>query len=480
MLLTIPFLQIANSIMLKSEDEVEMQTNPMALISQNAIVKPVSIGKHALEMKSMSPRCEDFDMQERQTEYFETDADGKRIILAQNSSILSCFLLVSTMIGSGILNQPFVFKQSGIIGALLGYTLAIWATWYSLLVITHVGVEHQVYEYAALAEKAFQVAGTRTVDVAIVINSFGALLGYVLIIGETMSKFFTRWGCTAEICNLYGTTIMFITVFVLPICLLRQFGHLAIYSIFSIFTITLVLGLVTIGGPIRTRNDHIGENVILLDPLGSLQSLGSIIFALGCLPANFQVYVAARKQDRNMNSWCHITGQAVAYGAIMLLAMGMAGYLSFRGSTNGNILTNFTSNSFDFFKFMVVCHIIVYIPVDFIVMRYSVVTLFWNRKSETLSLVTHVVLTVGLLALCVAFILIMLSKGLAAGEAFSLTLNVTGGIGGSLTGFIMPGMIYLKLMPEDSKYYFESKVLIGVGALTMVLVLISTILELRK
>ena len=68
-----------------------------------------------------------------------------------------------------------------------------------------------------------------------------------------------------------------------------------------------------------------------------------------------------------------------------------------------------------------------------------------DKKAETLSLWLHVAITVVLLTICTAFILIMLSQGLAAGEAFTLTLDLTGGVGGSFTGFIMPSAIYLKV-----------------------------------
>jgi hypothetical protein len=37
-----------------------------------------------------------------------------------NSKYLTTFLLLNTMIGSGILNQPYVFYESGFIGAVSG------------------------------------------------------------------------------------------------------------------------------------------------------------------------------------------------------------------------------------------------------------------------------------------------------------------------------------------------------------------------
>jgi solute carrier family 38 (sodium-coupled neutral amino acid transporter), member 11 len=441
-------------------------------------VANLPLSDNGIEMGTMDDsEPEDFT---RETDYFERDADGNQIKLASNSSALTIFLLLNTMIGSGILNQPFVFRNSGIFGALIGFVLATFATWLSLNIVTDVGIHVHVLEYSGLAKKAFNEVGIMLVDVFIVINAFGALMGYILIIGETMHNLLLGWGCTNSVCDVTPITSLFVTFLVLPLCLFRQFGHLAIVSVFSITTITLVLGLVTIGAPIRTRNDNIGVSPTLLHPMGSLQSIGSIIFALSCLPANFQAYVAADKKVRNMASWKRVTFYTVSIGASMCCIMGIAGYMSFRDKTEGDILSNFTTRAFDFFKFMVVMHLVAYIPVDFVVMRYSIVKIALNKKAETLSLPVHVVLSIFLLVLCTAAILLMLSAGFTAGAAFSLTLDLTGGVGGSFTGYIMPSAIYLKLMPEDAQYYFHAKCLLVTGFTFMILVVASTFLSLKK
>jgi solute carrier family 38 (sodium-coupled neutral amino acid transporter), member 11 len=421
----------------------------------------------------------DSDAEERETDYAEVAEDGSVVKLANNSAALTIFLLLNTMIGSGILNQPFVFANAGVLGGLLSFILATWATWTSLNIITHVGIHTHILEYSGLAKKAFNKVGIMLVDVFIVINAFGALLGYILIIGETMSGLLKGWGCEKSVCEVDGITLLLVIFLVLPLCLFRQFGHLAIVSVFSITTITLVLGLVTIGAPIRTRNDNIGESVKVLDVMGSFQSIGSIIFALSCLPANLQAFVAGKKEIRTLDSWKKVTLYTVSIGATMCCSMGIAGYLSFRDGTEGDILNNFKSKSFDFFKFMVVMHLVAYIPVDFIVMRYSIVKIVLDKKAETLSMPLHVTLTIVLLTICTAAILLMLAAGFTAGEAFTLTLDLTGGVGGSFTGFIMPAAIYLKLMPEDSEYYFMAKILMGLGFVFMILVTTATFVSLK-
>lgn len=53
-------------------------------------------------------------------------------------------------------------------------------------------------------------------------------------------------------------------------------------------------------------------------------------------------------------------------------------------------------------------------------------------KSEQLNFVTHTILTAAMLVGITAIVLALLGLGLASGVAFSLILNITGGIGGTL------------------------------------------------
>ena len=56
--------------------------------------------------------------------------------------------------------------------------------------------------------------------------------------------------------------------------------------------------------------------------------------------------------------------------------------------------------------------------------------MFANMKSENLNFFTHTVLTAVMLVGITALVLLLLGLGLASGDAFSLILNITGGVGG--------------------------------------------------
>ena len=157
--------------------------------------------------------------------------------------------------------------------------------------------------------------------------------------------------------------------------------------------------------------------------------------------------------------------------------MGLAGYLSFREHTQGEILTNFTAPGFAFFKMMVVIHLVAYIPIDFVVMRYSVVKFALGVKAENLATVYHVSLTIFLLILALVVVVVLLATGYSSGEAFSLILDFSGGIAGGFISFVMPGIIYLRLMPPDSQYYTAAKCITAFGVCITASVITGTALS---
>eukprot|EP00599_Poterioochromonas_sp_BG-1_P016656 CAMPEP_0173157844 /NCGR_PEP_ID=MMETSP1105-20130129/15907_1 /TAXON_ID=2985 /ORGANISM="Ochromonas sp., Strain BG-1" /LENGTH=454 /DNA_ID=CAMNT_0014075467 /DNA_START=84 /DNA_END=1448 /DNA_ORIENTATION=+ len=393
----------------------------------------------------------------------------------RNSAKLTCFLLLNTMIGSGILNQPFVFRRSGIFGGLVGFFLASIATWYGLLLLTEAGIHEDVLEYSGLAKRAFQKNGERLVDIAIITLTFGSQLGYILVVGTTTSTLLDSWGCDSVACNDYFTTIIAVAVFITPVCMFRHFGHLAYLSLFSIAAIVAVLLLVLIAGPIKHREDNTPEDYDLFSFVGMLRSTGSIVFSLACASANFQAFITTEKSAQNMKTWGTVTGVAVFAGTLMCMTMGVAGYLSFSDTTEGMILDNFPQSGYDFFKIMVVTHLILYIPVNFVIMRYSLVKITTGQRSELLPFTTHTILTIVLLVVVTSIVLGLLALGLASGEAFSLILDLTGGIGGSLATLILPAAIYLKVMPKDADLYKHAMALLAFGVTVMIAVTCFTI-----
>ena len=72
--------------------------------------------------------------------------------IPQNSPRMVFFLLVNTMIGSGILNQPEVFAKAGMIGGLFMMVVVAYITWYGvhLIVTMTIRIKQPGYQQAVL------------------------------------------------------------------------------------------------------------------------------------------------------------------------------------------------------------------------------------------------------------------------------------------------------------------------------------------
>ena len=158
--------------------------------------------------------------------------------------------------------------------------------------------------------------------------------------------------------------------------------------------------------------------------------------------------------------------------------MNIAGYLYFRQNTDGVIIDNFNAPGFDVFKLMIVMHLIFYLPAAFVIMRYSVVKLLLDKISEELPVVLHTAISLGLVGLVTVIVLLLRATGMASGTAFSLVLDLTGGIAGSLTSFILPTAIYLKIIPDDGSWaYKEAQFIYYLGYVIMVAVVAFSIMS---
>ena len=152
--------------------------------------------------------------------------------------------------------------------------------------------------------------GKNLLDILIVIGNTGALMSYLTIVGGTTSSLLFGWGATYDSANVYLMTVITTTIFVLPLCLNRYYGHLGGISFISITCITIVLLVVICAGPVFGN----GGEVQTVNMNGMFQKLGSIIFALSCIPATFHAYESTK--DVNLDKFKYIM---VSYGSCGVL-----------------------------------------------------------------------------------------------------------------------------------------------------------------
>lgn len=112
--------------------------------------------------------------------------------LPVNSAKLTTFLLINTMIGTGILNQPYVFLESGLLGGIFGFVIASVLTWFGSIILHETGVKVDVYDYSDLAKHVYGKYGTAALDWSIILGGFGSMIAYIVVVGETLSQVCTK------------------------------------------------------------------------------------------------------------------------------------------------------------------------------------------------------------------------------------------------------------------------------------------------
>mmetsp|Transcript_28078 Transcript_28078/g.36793 ORF Transcript_28078/g.36793 Transcript_28078/m.36793 type:complete len:514 (-) Transcript_28078:164-1705(-) len=399
----------------------------------------------------------------------------------ENGKPGTIFLLLNTMIGSGILNQPQVFSEAGIIGTLILYLIGGYTIHLGLILLIETGLKHQKLGFTELSNYAFGRKGDLVTDIAVVFSNFGGLMSYLTVVGGQicdMAKDVVGIGEDDQSWYVQEYTIlpMITVMIILPLCLTRQFGHFVCISYLSISAITAVILCVLIAGPAEGREFQ-SDPLVWISVAGMCKKFGSVIFAMACAYAAFHAFISMKVELQTTGIWSNVTSLSIVIGGMMCMVTGLAGYINFRNGTDGDILDNFQGPYFYFFKILLVVHLILYIPLDFVVMRHSLCKIFGKDAIE-MPTVQYSIVTTCLLGFTVCIVILFFYAGLSEGDAFGHILDITGGVGNSILGFVLPGAIYMKLTPDkDHKRYRQAKYLMIWGIIVMIMVTVATIIE---
>lgn len=391
---------------------------------------------------------------------------GKGSRRQDNGRLVTAFLVVNYMIGSGILNSPQTFRDSGLAATTLLYFIACPAVWLGAVVLIQAaeasalesgknggtGGSLEDLEYTAVAARTLGEYGPSLVDGSIVLQNFGSVCSYVILVGGLTTSIIGELsgGVTgAWWQSFYFVTPLIVSILVLPPCLVRHFSNLRWLAAFSLFAIAAVVCLVVGGSPLYADAERMTEVVEsgLDAPLlwwnwtGSFAKMGSLMFAVTFAPAALHSYSAMG--TRTVKEWRAVAGMSVFTGALLCYFTGLAGYVAFRSATEGDILDNFSGPVAGCFKVLVVVHLILYIPSEVVILRHSLFKLA-GLDVMVVSFAAVTAVTVGVLALIVGVVIALMLAGMAQGDIFGYILDLTGGVTASLTGFIIPALAYLQ------------------------------------
>lgn len=103
---------------------------------------------------------------------------------AKSGTVPAIFNFVNSIIGAGIIGLPFALREAGFVGGVLLILLIAICTNYSVQLIVRRGVEVDKHNYEELAAHNLGRFGYQSVAIFMFIFAYGAMLAYLIIIGE--------------------------------------------------------------------------------------------------------------------------------------------------------------------------------------------------------------------------------------------------------------------------------------------------------
>jgi sodium-coupled neutral amino acid transporter 11 len=350
------------------------------------------------------------------------------------------------IIGAGVGGMPYALKEAGFYAGVALMIIVASCSDYSVRLLITLGQRVKKSYYEQLVQSQFGKVGYVAVSAAMGIFAYGAMVAYLIGIGDTMSIVVYHWSGIDSHASPWLKRVVLVTLAVgavLPLALLRNMASLSktsFISLLSVIFITFVVISRAIGGPGDARVPVTpDERALRFIDTKFFPAIGIISFAFVCHHACFIVYNTLR--DNTNARWSKTVHLSIGIAWTVMVTLAMSAYLTFRGIMNGNFLTNYsyTDELVNVMRCMfAICQTLTY-PLELFVTRHAVHALAYPRQKWTEK--QHYVITVLLWASSLAIALNVADLG--------LVLELTGGVSAVFIGFVLPALLHFKINPSQ-------------------------------
>ena len=429
----------------------------------------------------------------------------------KSTILFTSFNMVNSIVGSGVIGMPYAMATCGLPAGILLLTLVASITACTMQMIVSCGVKLGALDYEAVMA-SFGPRGRLAVLASMVLLTTGAMISYVVIIGDTVGTIVAEerpsQGSRAAIIAVFSSTI------VLPLCLLRDMAMLSSSSFLSLLAEVLLVLIVAGAAPGSAREQGITESGAD-DPYAFARmvtlpkGLGVISFAFVCQHSCF--IIRNSLIDPTPARWATVSVRSVFASWCICMAMALVGYLNFFDAVSGDVLNTFTDTdpAANAARALLAVTMVFTFPMESFVLRKAVFELFFADGGADAKARQSMLLTASALSLedgmdaadgasgaasggkdalagapvaadgeyipnrifyplTVALWLVATAVGMATSD-LGAVLSVTGAIGGSLLAFIMPAALYWRTFADEisalQKALLAALVLFGALAL---------------
>ncbi|KAG2733662.1 hypothetical protein G9P44_003187 [Scheffersomyces stipitis] len=380
------------------------------------------------------------------------------------SSMRMAFMnMANSILGAGIIGQPFAFRNAGLVGGILvmiGLTFVIDWTLRLIVINSHLS---QTRSYQDTVNYCYGTYGKILLLFAISSFAYGGCMAFCVIIGDTIPhvlKAFIPKSVTSSD-SVFGwlfkrnsIIVLFTTCISYPLSLNRDISKLAKASGFALVGMLIIVVLTVARGPFV--DPSLRSDLTALEwtvNFNIFQGISVISFALVCHHNTILIYQSMK--NATLSKFAKLTHISCGVSMVCCLVMGISGLLNFGDATKGNILNNFKSNDnwINVARFCFGLNMLTTFPLEIFVVRDVLKDIVLANSSDAqngstahleLSSKQHFVITTVLVFSSMSVSLFTCNLG--------IILELIGATSASLMAYIIPPLCYFKLSWDQIDY----------------------------
>jgi sodium-coupled neutral amino acid transporter 11 len=323
-----------------------------------------------------------------------------------------------------------------------------------LLIDTAKHVDVSTYE--RLAEASFGRFGFNFITFSMFVMSYGAMVGYMIIIKTNLSYLLGVETNNVEMSRAVLTVSSL--AIILPLSMQRDMSNLSKTSAISVIFDIILVGIVSVFSPVtESVREHGGWKELLQDSSPDIRTfftgVGVLCFAFVC---QHSAFIIAASLDRPTKArWNLVTSVALSTCCVLACIIGVAGYIGFMTDTDGDILVNLgelasaPGASVTFKRASniargLLCTTMFFVyPMELFVARHVCVVMFFKgRRAREGDLHSVLARKDRRISVTLFLYIISLVPALLFDDLGSV-FSVTGSLGGAALSYIAPGICYI-------------------------------------
>jgi len=381
--------------------------------------------------------------------------------------------IVNCILAAGAVGGAYALLNMGIVMGVLLYLVSVSLMDLSLLLLVHVAIDQHIFDYQALCKAALGMFGYIYTSIVQWGQGYGCMVTYLMVAADTVEsvfRFLFSLGDPSEGVVSFFTDRRFIVCMVLcvvtPISFLKNIGSLAKTSYISIASVVFIAAAVMYKCSVGIE---IGSSQTEPTPQYAIVS-GSIMEGLGIAAFTFVTHhesliLYQGLSDGREKNWSNIVNYSMGIACTCILIIAIPGYLTFYNLTTDNILNNYPNND----VLMTLCRVLfgttmmLSFPLEHFVARTVSLDLLRcgkpaDQQSDRAKRIKYIATT--LVLVFSSAVIAMFTRDLGA------VLTLTGGVCASSLAYILPAVMYLRLVKKRERQHFIlSIILLVVGGI---------------